>query len=306
MRWVSLNLIKNLVSVMNCKFFCTIFSIFLTVLLFGQNVGMNDTERGVDPLENMLKDPYYSGRTIYHPYREEPLENENELPYPIDSPVGPVYRIVFDPVSRIKFYPQAQLIVPVVKIEVKVGSSFKQGDLLLQLDPGKFEAFYLKAKSNLEKAAEELRAKTRLYEDGNGSNFDYIAAKSNYVTAEAEVVLAEKNLEAVTFIAPYNGKVASISIEEHELPLENKEMMEVINDRHLIGKVLLPSTMVRQVKIGDPLEITVDETKTKIQAKISRIATVIDPSSSTFKIEVDLDNANGELIVGMTGSVKIN
>lgn len=213
----------------------------------------------------------------------------------------PKYQVVLDPIHRTKYYPQVQLIAPVIAIHVKTGDSFKKGDLLLQLDSEKFQAFYLKTQAIIEKAQAELQAKERLYRDGNASYFDYMEAKSNVVAAQAEGVFAKKNLEATAVIAPYDGKVSSITIEKYELPLENKEMIELINDHTLIGKALLPSSLVHRVKVGDPVEIVLDENKKKLQARITRIAAVIEPSSSTLKIEVNVDNTQGKLMSGMSG-----
>lgn len=215
------------------------------------------------------------------------------------------YHIVLEPINRTRFYPQLQAISPVTTLNVKEGDSFKKGDLLIQLDPGKYEAYYYKTKAALAKSQEEFRAKERLFKDGTGSYVDYIESKSNLVAAQAEVVFAEKNLEAITFIAPYDGKVASLSIDKYEVPLENKDMAEIINDRVLVGKVLLPSNLIKQVHVGDPIEIMLDEYSEPIEASISRVGASIEPSSSTFKIEVDLDNAEGKLIPGMSGNVTL-
>lgn len=215
------------------------------------------------------------------------------------------YRVILEPVSRTRYYAQVQVIAPVVTLAAKVGDSFRKGDLLLQLDPGKFKALYLKAQAALEKSRIELESKERLYQDGNTSYFDYLEAKSNLASAQAEVIFAEKNLEAISVVAPYYGKVSLVSIEMNEIPLENREMIELIDDSTLIGKVLMPSTLYNQIKIGDSVEIVLDETKENFKAKISRISGFIDPSSSTFKIEIDIDNSKGKLWTGMGGAMTL-
>lgn len=237
--------------------------------------------------------------------QESPSEEEPPTPRMESGPFRSTtkYHVILDPGYRTKYFPQVQVLSPVVKLNVKTGDSFKKGDLILQMDQAKFLALRLKTKSSLEKAQEEFKAKERLYKDGNASYFDYLEAQANLATAEAELVFAEKNLEATEIIAPYDGKLASLSIEEYELPLENKEMMELIHDEFLIGKILLPSKVAQRMKVGDPLEIFIDETQEKVATKISRIASVIEPSSSTIKIEAQIDNSSGRLMPGMSGYI---
>lgn len=222
------------------------------------------------------------------------------------APEHPPLRVVLEPVHRTIYFPQPQVISPVVQLNVKAGDSFKKGDLLLQLDSDKYRAFYDRFTVNVEKAQVELRTKEKLYNDGTVSYFEYIEAKSRLADAVADAVLAEKNLEATEIIAPYNGKVASLSIELNELPVEAKEMIELIEDDALIGKILIPSSLIDQIKVGDTLEIYIEEKKKKIQTKVSRIAAVIDPASSTLKVEVIIDNRKGELKPGMSGFAVLN
>lgn len=238
-----------------------------------------------------------------HENKSPPSSKEIVVPQSIGTTTDSAlrYRVILDPIHRTKYFPQVQVIAPVVQLNVRAGDAFKKGDLILQLDPAKYLAFLSKTLCSLEKAKEEFRSKERLYLDGNASYFDYIEAQSNLATAEAEVVFAQKNLEAIEIVAPYDGKVASLSIYKYELPLENKEMLEIINDSMLTGKILLPSKLVQNIKIGQPVQIVIDETQESIETSISNIAAAIEPSSSTIKVEVQVDNTKGNLKAGMSG-----
>lgn len=212
------------------------------------------------------------------------------------------FRVVLEPIQRTTYFPQVQAIAPVMKLDLRPGDSFKKGDLILQLDPDKFKAFYQKSLAALEKAKTELNTKERLYKDKNGSFFDYIEAIYNVANAEAEVVFAKKNLEATSIYAPYDGRVASLNIQPHELPVEGKDMITLIEDDILIGKILVPSNWINSIHIGDPVAVTIDETGDTVPATIKRISAVIDPASSTLEVQVQIDNAKGKLKAGMSGS----
>lgn len=209
------------------------------------------------------------------------------------------YRIILEPIHATSYSPQ--VLSPVLFINKRMGDSFKQGEVLLQLDPVIFSATYEKAKANLEKARAIYDAKQKLYEDNSVSYLDLKEAEAAALVAEADLKIAKKNLDATTILAPYNGKVAAVYIEEHELPKQDKQMLDIVDDETLIGKILIPSSLINQIRIGDPMTIVMTETGQKIQAVIKRIGAVIDPASSTLNIEVEINNKEHNLKSGMSG-----
>lgn len=211
------------------------------------------------------------------------------------------YPIVLDPYRRTTYIPQLQIMTPVVTLNVREGDRFSEGDLLLQLDPVKFQAILLKAHAVLEKTKVELRTKERLYNDGTASYFEFVEAKANVEAAQAEVLFNEKMVEGTKVIAPYNGKVASLAIELYEVPLENREMITIVDDSILLGKALLPAALLGKIEVGQPVSIALGEGGVRLSGKLSRIAAVIDPISSTVKVEICIDNSEGVLTAGMTG-----
>jgi hypothetical protein len=69
----------------------------------------------------------------------------------------------------------------------------------------------------------------------------------------------------------------------------------------LIGKVLLPSSWLKDVFIGKSFRVNVRDTGEEVVARVIRIDAVIDPSSSMFKVDVAVDNKKGHLKAGMNG-----
>jgi len=223
-------------------------------------------------------------------------------PIPLDRK-NVSYRVVLDPRHRTQLTPQVKTAVS--KIYKRMGESFKEGDVLIQMEDAIFKANITKAQAIYEKAKTQLEAKKQLYHDNVASIFEIKEGEADLATAQAELVNAQKNLDATKVIAPYNGKVVDVSLEEHELPQNDKSAIEVVDDEVLLAKFLVPSMLVEKIKIGDPVRITVKETGETITAKVARIGSVIDPSSSTLKIEAEVDNKEGKLKTGMSGTVTL-
>ena len=78
--------------------------------------------------------------------------------------------------------------------------------------------------------------------------------------------------------------------------------IDLVDDSTLIGKLLIPSSLMNQIRIGDELTITMIEIGEKIKATVKRMGAVIDPASSTLNIEVEIDNKEQKLKAGMSGT----
>lgn len=213
------------------------------------------------------------------------------------------YRVILDP--RRTTLLSTEVNTRVRKIYKRMGDSFKQGEILIQLDDDIFIANLKKAKAQLDKAKTELDAKKQLFAENSASLFDVKDAEAALASAEADFVLAKKNYQASKIIAPYDGKVVALGVEEDELPKAGKEVIEVVDDSTLDAKFLLPSSALDSLAVGTPVRIKLAENGAIIKAKISRIGAIIDPASSTIKLEAEVDNSKGDLKGGMTGTVDI-
>lgn len=235
------------------------------------------------------------------------LEQPTDLEEP-QSDISPtsdkeVYQVFLDPLYRTRLY--AEINIPIAKIYKRMGDSFNKGDKLLEFDNRVFQGAFWKAKATLEKAETEYEGKLKLYHDNITSLFELKEAEANVASAKADLITAQKNLDSSIIKAPYKGKVVMLYIEEHELPQQGKELIEIVDTEVLIAKLLLPSLLLTRLQKGQELTLHIKETGADVNAKITRISPVIDPSSSTIKVEAEIENSDNKLSAGMTGTVRI-
>ncbi len=180
-------------------------------------------------------------------------------------------------------------------------------------------------------AKANLNATQRLHDDGHASLVDLENARRDVQTAQAECELvsasaakelskaerdvavaqarcdlAQGELRGCTLKAPYAGRVARVLINENELVERGTPAIEIVDDRVLRAKFLLPSTLFRGVRLGQELHLDVRETGATVVVRISHIAAVLDAASETFEVYAELDNAAGELRAGMNGTLQLS
>jgi membrane fusion protein, multidrug efflux system len=213
------------------------------------------------------------------------------------------YNVVLEPKHHTIIFSEVN--TPVLKINKRMGDSFEENEVLMELDNKVFKSNYLKALSAVRKFQIELKAMKKLYEDDALSLFELEDAFASLASAEADLALAKKLLKSTKVKVPYQGKVVRILVQEYELAQQGKELIELVNSDMLYARFLVPSRLLSCLKHGTPVHIYINEINDWVTSKISRIAPVIDPSSSTIKVEAEIDNQDGHLWAGMTGSAKI-
>lgn len=213
------------------------------------------------------------------------------------------YRIVLDPRQQTTL--SAEVNSKIKEISREMGDGFNSGDIIIRLEDKIFRAIHKKTKFLLQRAQEQLRAKKELFEDNVASAFEMKNAQAELAVAEADLETAIKELESCTIVAPYTGHVDNVLVNEHETIQVGQPIVEIVNDKTLLGKLLIPSYFFDKVKLGQSLTITLKETNSDVTAVITHIGAVIDPSSSMFKIFAEVDNRDGNLRAGMTGTTSL-
>ena len=191
-------------------------------------------------------------------------------------------------------------------ISKRMGQSFDKNEVLVQMDDSIYKAEKKRSEAILEKGLAKLRAQEELFSDNVASTFELKEAQAEVATAEAELATAELNLQACRIKAPYIGRIVRIIIHEHEIVQPGQELVEVVDDKVLLAKLLIPSTYFNQLSLGQELLIHVSETGVDVPAYVSHIGSVIDPASSMIQIYAEVKNDNGELRAGMIGTTELD
>lgn len=212
------------------------------------------------------------------------------------------FRAILEPRYRTTI--TAEVTSTIKKIVKRMGQTFEKNDILIQLDDRIYAAGFQKAMALFEKAKADRDAQEKLFADKVVSFSDFDAAKANYAAAKAELVLAEKAYEACTIRAPYDGTVQDLFAQEFERVEVGRKLMEILDDRILNAKLVVPSHLLAYFKMGDTILLWVPEANENYPAKITEVAPAIDPSSSLVKITAMIDNKDVDLKPGMIGILK--
>ena len=167
------------------------------------------------------------------------------------------------------------------------------------------EAVAQKAKLDFDRA-------THLYDSQSITKPDFDSARAQYdasqeelksaraLTSEAEIALRDTSLTA-----PFDGDIVKKVVElgafvgpgVPAFALAKTDVVKIV--------VGVPDTVVRSVKLGQPVDVAIDAFPTRtFHARISRMSSAADTTTRNFEVEVAIPNHDHLLKVGMIGSLQ--
>ena len=199
------------------------------------------------------------------------------------------------------------------------------------------QALVKQAKQNLKDAEENLSRLERLYKNGaipksqyEESESKYRNAKTSYQNAQRSLSLMEKgaspeelemarsNMEAMKsqyelarlrvdytrITSPISGKVATIYVDEGNTVGQTTPILTVISEKIIEASILVPEKYYGEIKEKkDSIVVKIRPSAYPASqphtGSISSVDSVIDPLSRTFKVRIDIDNKNKDLLPGM-------
>ena len=131
------------------------------------------------------------------------------------------------------------------------------------------------------------------------------AAKSGIQSADAAVAIAEAEIDRLTLKAPFSALLESDTAELGSLLQKGSICAQVIQ-LDLIKLVgFVPETEVDHVSLGAPARARLAAGDRQLQGNVSFISRASDPSTRTFRIEIDVENSDLSIRDGQTAEIII-
>lgn len=204
--------------------------------------------------------------------------------------------------------------------DIAEGDRVNRGAVLVRIRAAEYEDKMRQAKSQTE-AAQVVAAKAkldfdraaRLYDGESLTKPEFDAAVEHYSAAQAEVRAANAAtseaqiaVRDTSLAAPFSGEVVNKSVELGAYVAPGVPAFAIANTERVKIIVGVPDTVVRSVKLGQPVEVNIDAFPGRtFHAQISRIASAADPNTRNFEVEVAIPNRDHLLKAGMIASLEL-
>jgi len=250
--------------------------------------------------------------------------------------------------ARTRVQVSADIMGRIVRLLVKEGDRVRKGELMLQLDDTQYRSAYAQARASLVAAEARLREATTtlrineasfkrqraLYDQKLLSQAEWEQALSanesakvaaataaeDATRARAALDAARDNLSKCRFLAPFDGVVSALNVEQGENVIMGTmnnvgtQILTVSDLSRMLVRADVDETDIVDLKLGQKVKISVDAvpdttfsgTVTEIGNTAKRSLTSTVEGQTDFEVKVVFDDNVPQVRPGMTADVNID
>lgn len=194
--------------------------------------------------------------------------------------------------------------VRVAKLHVREAQSFRKGSTLITFDCERLQAEHAALAAVHKEMSLLLESNTYLDKRGAVGKVDVDVSRARVAKAEAEAKALAARLKQCTVIAPYDGRVTELRINENEIPQSGQAFVSIVDEATFEIDLIMPSSWLRTLAPDAKLDFVIDETGRSYPARVARIGAAVDPVSQTIKVIAQFTQLDDRVLAGMSGTAR--
>lgn len=194
----------------------------------------------------------------------------------------------------------------ITEIGFREGQRVAKGTTLVRLDQSIQRAELLQADANLALAKSRIERARDLHGKGFISSQAKDEAESNYKVAQAAYELSAARLTKLEIKAPFAGVVGLRMVSVGDYVREGQDVVNLEAMELLKVDFRIPEIFLKEVSVGQPLQLTLDAVPNKIYAgQVLAINPLLDANGRSIVIRAAVKNTGATLRPGMFARVSL-
>jgi RND family efflux transporter MFP subunit len=198
----------------------------------------------------------------------------------------------------------AQLPGTVTQVTVKPGDAVSAGQALAYMDNSTLRQSRGQIEQQLSFANTLFEKQKRLWQQGVGTEIQYLSAKNQKEALEKNLATLDAQLSMYIIKAPISGTVESVDTKIGQAAAPGIPMFKVVNLNNLKVVADVAESYSGKINKGDKVKVVFADINKTIESNIAFASKVIDPLNRSFKIEIRLNGAT-DIKPNMLAKLKI-
>jgi len=228
---------------------------------------------------------------------------------------------VLEPVTRARLAFQSPGVLS--SRPVQMGQIVRKGEMLASLDNPELGPAQRAASARLQESmtrrdqAERDLARLKSLESTGAVGEERVEQKlaeleslqAAVARAEADLTGSRQRLEDALLLAPFDGVISSVVIEPGEFVSAGQQVLAIGGLDKVEVRVLLPASLVNELRIGDTLTVRVSQLKDlETQGTVTELAAIGEVGTGLFPVVVELPTktSSAALRAGMQAAVLVD
>ena len=194
----------------------------------------------------------------------------------------------------------------ITEINVEEGQRVKRGQLLARLNTSLIEKNMNEVKTQLSLAETFYKKQSELWNQGIGSERQYLEAKNNYESLQNKLATLQEQYKMSIITSPINGYVEKIMLKKGELSSPGMQLMQIVSLDKLKVLAKISEAYLPIISEGEEVTITFPTfPEVQIMKPIDRVGNVVSKQNRTFEVEILIDNPKGILKPNLLANIRI-
>lgn len=194
----------------------------------------------------------------------------------------------------------------ILQILVEEGDFVSANQIVAKLDGDRLRLEAERAKANLEKLQNDFKRSQELYEKRLISHDQFEKLRYDVESQKATYELARLELSYINVRSPIEGVVSERLVKTGKLVSQFEPLFRVDDFDPLEAVLFVPEKELRTLRPGLTAEVGVDAVAGETFAgTVARISPIVDASTGTFKVTVEMPQPDPRLKPGMFGRINI-
>jgi RND family efflux transporter MFP subunit len=185
------------------------------------------------------------------------------------------------------------------ELKAGFGEQVGKSELLARFNCNEAEARAKVAAAELAMAKQNLEAKKQLRQLNAVGDTEVQKADGARAMGAAQSSYCQ-------VLAPFAGRVAKVYVKPYQTVTAGTPLFDLVSDGALKVRLNVPSNLLKNLKPGLPLQVSIHETGKTYPAHVSGINSRVDAVAQTVELEARLDNKYPDLMAGMSGTAQFD
>lgn len=193
-----------------------------------------------------------------------------------------------------------------IEILAEEGQYVEEGQALVKLDDERLTLELSRAEAALAKLRQDYERNEELFQKSIISTVEYERIKSEYETQKAARDLAQLEVTYTTVRAPFSGIISERLIKKGNMVATHAPTFRLTDFDPLLAVMHVPERELNKLRKGQRAELRLDALYGEVfTGVIKRISPIVDPTTGTFKVTIEVRDRSRQLKPGMFGRIRI-
>ena len=186
---------------------------------------------------------------------------------------------------------------------IQVGDSVIKGQMLAKIDPRDFANLVESAKARVERAVAYHERIEKAAKTGAVAQQDLTDAKAQLDIAEADLKIQEKALVDAEILAPFDGTIAAIYVENFQNVTSKQAVVRMMDLSEIELEIAVPEKLIMKISKIENIEVSYDAFPDQpVPAIVKEVGKEASATTRTFPVTLSMKQPKDfQILPGMTG-----